>query len=101
MKKIEQGKASASLAEYTQELGGEPLVVTKRGRPVAVLVPVHGMDYETLSLSTSPDFLDILEHSRRSGEKEGWISEQDIRKEFGLPEKATAPLKKTRKNAVA
>ncbi len=100
MKKIEQAKALATLAEYSEQLEGKPLVVTKRGRPVAVLVPIKGMDFESLSLGTNPDFLAIIERSRASQEKEGGISLEDIRKEFGLPEKAPESPKKTRKKAV-
>jgi prevent-host-death family protein len=84
MKKVTMARATASLAEYVQQLGKQPLAVTSQGKPVAVLVPVEGMDLETLSLGTSPQFLDLIEASRRRHQAEGGISSEEIRREFGL-----------------
>ncbi|MBI2171492.1 MAG: type II toxin-antitoxin system Phd/YefM family antitoxin [Chloroflexi bacterium] len=87
MRKIEQGKAQATLDEYTRQLGDEPLVITKKGKPVAVLVPVKDMDMETLSLSTNSDFLAIIERSRARHEKEGGISSEEVARRLGIPQK--------------
>jgi antitoxin (DNA-binding transcriptional repressor) of toxin-antitoxin stability system len=82
--KVEITKATASLAEYVQGLTKEPLVVTLAGKPVAALVPVEGMDLETLSVGTNPDFLDLIEQSRRRYREEGGMSSEEIRKHFGM-----------------
>ena len=45
----------------------EPVLITRNGRPAAVLVPVpEDADVEDLALSFSPAFREILERSRRS-----------------------------------
>jgi hypothetical protein len=61
------------------------LILTVDGKPVAVLLPVWDADVETVSLSFNPKFLAIMEESRRSFDREGGISSEEIRKHFGLP----------------
>jgi prevent-host-death family protein len=65
VKKITLANATASLAQHVEGLDRQPLVVTVRGKPVAALVPLDGLDWEALSLGTNPDFLDLIEQSRR------------------------------------
>ena len=50
------------------------MVVTRRGQPVAVVVAVEGLDLETLSLSTSADFIALIEKSRASYRANGGLS---------------------------
>ena len=76
--------ATESLAEYARRLGAEPLIVTAHGKPVAALVPVSNVDLETLSLSTNPDFLALIERSRARLKKEGGISDKEMRRRLGI-----------------
>ncbi len=62
-------EATASLREYAARIGDAPIVVTSRGKPVAALVPISGVDVDFLSLSTESDFLDLIERSRRGHRK--------------------------------
>ena len=80
-------KATASLAEYARKAGDQVVVVTSRGKPVAAVVDVKGVDQETLSLSTNPKFLAIIERSR-ARRAEGWISSEEMRRRLGLKPKA-------------
>jgi antitoxin (DNA-binding transcriptional repressor) of toxin-antitoxin stability system len=84
MKKIEIKKALGSLAEYTRRLAEEPVIVTEKGKPIAVLVRIENADDETVSLSNDPKFLAIIERSRARHKKEGGISIKEIRKRLGL-----------------
>jgi hypothetical protein len=52
--------------------------------PVAALIPVQGTDLETLSVGTDPDFLDLLERSRRRQREEGGISSEEMRRRLGI-----------------
>jgi prevent-host-death family protein len=98
LKKVDIAKANGTLADYAQNLQQGPLVVTKKGKPVAVLVPVEGMDWESLSVSTSPEFLDLIERSRRRQEQEGSLSSEEVRRHLGLPPRTEAKAKpKSRK----
>jgi prevent-host-death family protein len=87
MKVVEMAEATASLAEYARGASQEPVVLTAGGRPVAVLVPVEGVDLESLALSTDPDFLALIECSRLRQQAEGGISSAEVRRRLGL----TAP----------
>ncbi len=43
----------------------DQVVITRHGRPAAVLVGVEGRDWEDLVLQTSPDFWKIIEDRRK------------------------------------
>jgi prevent-host-death family protein len=87
MKTVELRDATLSLADYAREAADGPLVVTVRGKPVAALVPVEGMDPESLSVSTNPQFVDLIEKSRRSLEEKGGVSSEEVRRRLRLPRK--------------
>ena len=84
MKVVKLSEATVSLAEYVRRVDGEPLVVTRAGKPVAALVPIENADLETISLSTNPKFLAIIERSRRRARTEGEIGEKEMRRRLGL-----------------
>ena len=84
MKVVETTQATASLGEYAQVIENEPVVITVQGKPIAALVPLENTDLETVSLSTNPEFLAIIERSRLRHQTEGGISSQELRKRLGL-----------------
>ena len=55
MKVIDIADAKESLAAYAADLG-EPVIVTRRGKPVAALLAVENMDLEAVSLATNDEF---------------------------------------------
>ncbi len=55
-------------------------MLTRRGRPVAMLVPVSSADLESFSLSTNPDFLAIFERSRARSKPGSGISTDEMRR---------------------
>ena len=79
MKIVEIDKATLSLANYTKKTKREPLIVTKKGKPVAALVGVENSDMETLTLSTHPGFLHLIEKSRSNHKVKGGISPEEMR----------------------
>ena len=94
MKSVDIADASVALTECARH-GQETLVVTRRGRPVAAVVPLRGVDMETLSLSTNADFIAMIEASRASYRSEGGITLERLRQKYGLerelqPKKASA-----------
>jgi hypothetical protein len=75
----------------TQLLGlarTEPLVFTRKGRPVAALVDVADDDLETLSLRTNAEFQAYLQQCRDRHEREGGTSLEEVRARYGLPPRA-------------
>jgi antitoxin (DNA-binding transcriptional repressor) of toxin-antitoxin stability system len=83
MKTIELEKATKTLGESAREAGTEPLVVTQSGKPVAILLPLGNADLETVSLSTNPRFLELIERSRSRLAEEGGLSSEGVRRQLG------------------
>jgi prevent-host-death family protein len=84
MKTLEVAKATAPLAEYAQHVDKEPVVLTVSGRPVAALISVGTMDWETVTLSLDPQFLALVERSRARQQAHGGISSTEMRRRLGL-----------------
>jgi antitoxin (DNA-binding transcriptional repressor) of toxin-antitoxin stability system len=82
MKKIELTEATKPLAEYVKEMDGQSMMIMHKGIALAALVPMDNADYETVSLSTNPEFIALLQQSRARGRKEGGISTEEMRKRF-------------------
>jgi prevent-host-death family protein len=80
MKKVEMSKATAALADYARDVENEPVIVTDHGRPIAALMPIENADAETVSLSTNPQFLALIERSRQRHDTEGGISSAEMRR---------------------
>ena len=84
MKVLEKADATAPLAEYMADLDKEPVVITSGGKPIAALVSLDSMDLETVSLSTNPKFLELIERSRSRHREQGGISSNEMRRRLGL-----------------
>ena len=63
MRTLELSAASKSLVEYAKKLEGA-VVLTRRNKPIAALVSLKNIDRETLSLSSHPEFLEIIARAR-------------------------------------
>lgn len=85
MKTVELAQATASLEEYASQLTEEPVILTDHGTPVAALVSLANADRETVTLSTSPEFLAIIARSRARQEAEGGISTEEMRRRLQIP----------------
>jgi hypothetical protein len=65
LKTLEVTEASETLATAARKRRKGALVLTEKGKPLMVLVPVEtGVDLESLSLSMSPAFQALLARSR-------------------------------------
>ena len=84
MRVIEKAEATAPLAEYTTGVKKEPVIVTRKGKPIAALVSIENADLETISLSTNRKFLALIERSRARQRTEGGISSKEMRQRLGM-----------------
>lgn len=85
MKKIELKQVKGSLADYINETGSEEgIIISRQGKPIAVLISVENLDEETVKLSLNPDFIKILNESRRSLRTEGGISLEQMKENLGI-----------------
>ena len=85
MKTLALSDASRSLAEYASELDDEVVLLTKRNRPIAAIVPLRNVDRETLALSTHPGFLALIERSRREVAAGNTLSFAEMRAALAIP----------------
>ena len=84
MKTLDITRATASSADYAQDVSRETVIVTMEGKPIAALVPIENADWETVRLSTHPQFLSLIERSRIRQKEEGGISSKEMRSRLGL-----------------
>ena len=71
MTKIEFKKASGPLSEYAEKARKDPIIVIKRGKPFAAVIPIRNADEETIALSTSRKFLNIYRAFQNPRKKRG------------------------------
>ena len=79
---VEISEATQPLADYAAQASAGPVVVTRNGQPLAVVVSAEDADMESISLSLNPDFMEIIERSRKRQETEGGISSEEMRRRF-------------------
>lgn len=82
MKIASVADVKARLSSYLKESEDGPVIVTRNGKAVAVLLAVSDDDeLERLVLAHSPRFQALLEKSRRQIEKTGGIPHDDFWRE--------------------
>jgi len=65
MKTLEVEDARASFAECIEAAQSESLLVTRDGRPAALVIGVQGRDIEQLRLEADPAFWAMIQERRR------------------------------------
>jgi prevent-host-death family protein len=87
VKSLDMNNATGSLADYARGVSKEPVILTRRGKPVAALVSVKNTDLETASLSVNPLFLAVIERSRVRRKVQGPVSSAEMRRRFRVKAK--------------
>jgi len=93
MKALGIKQATAPLAEYVRTVGEGPVIVSVKGKPVAALVSLENADWETVRLSNHPEFLALIQRSRRRQKKEGGISSNELRRRLGIRQAKQVPTR--------
>ena len=96
MKEIELAAAVRPLGDYATELGDDILLITKRGRPLAVVVPLKNVDREQVALSYNPKFLAIVERSRADRAAGRTMTLEEVKRAV----KMMAPPRRRKRSAV-
>ncbi len=84
MTRVEFKKASGRLSNYAEKARKDPVIIVKRGKPFAAVVPIRNADEETVALSISRKFLRVIERSRARLRKQGGISADELRRRLGI-----------------
>ena len=80
MKSVELKNANAALREYAADLSQGPVVLTRGGKAVAVLVRIRQADLESFLAAESPIFKRIVERSRASYRRSGGLTRAQMEK---------------------
>lgn len=83
MKKLDASAGSRQLRAAIRQAEDEPIVLTRGGKPVAAVVPIKGVDAETLKPSTSPRFLAVLRRSFAQLDSGRTLSLAEMRRRVG------------------
>jgi PHD/YefM family antitoxin component YafN of YafNO toxin-antitoxin module len=86
MKTLDIHEATAPLSDYASMVVTEPVIITSQGKPFMALIDIEDLDFETLALSLNPEFIGIIQQSRRRHEQEGGISPEEMRRRLNLTE---------------
>src|SRR5271154_4655612 len=99
MKIASVAEVKSQLSAFLKASANGPVVVTRNGRPVAVIVGVQDEDeIERLLMAYSPHLRAILERSRQQFRDGQWLSEEQFWSQFdqAQPAKGQAKTKRSR-----
>lgn len=65
MKTVSVRDLQKNIRQSVEAAQVEEVVVTRNGKPAALLIGVEGQDWESLVLQTSPRFWKLIQHRRR------------------------------------
>jgi prevent-host-death family protein len=80
MRMVKVRDARVGLAELIERVQGEPICLTRHGRPVAVLSGIKGTELENVVVEPSKKFWEEIERRRKS--KAPRCSIEQLRKEL-------------------
>lgn len=89
MRTVDISQAADSLPEYGRGKRGETWVLTRRGRPVAAVVPLDDEDYFSMRLASDPRFIAAIERARSRYAATGGLSLAEVRRKHGLAKKSS------------
>lgn len=94
MKTVALREAKQSLSGFVAHSQRERVLITKHGKPAALVIGVEGQELEDVLLSQDPEFWKLIEARR----KEPTLSIKDVRARLGLPPRPGA-RRRRRKSA--
>jgi prevent-host-death family protein len=92
MKTVDVEEANETLSMYARKVRREPLVVTRRGKPVLALMPLNDVDRESLAVSTNPKFIALMERSRARCKPGSGISTEEMRRRLAARRKGARKI---------
>jgi len=83
MKVVALGKAKDEFSACVDQAQRERILVTRHGKPAAIIIGVEGEDFEDLMTRSDPEFWRMIEERR----KEPTSPAGEVRKRLGLAAK--------------
>jgi len=82
MKTIELSTADKPLSAYAEDFSQYLVILTFHGKAIATVTPIKDIDPESLSLSTNPEFIAIIEKARDEFKAGKTISLSEMKREL-------------------
>lgn len=95
MKMVALEKTDLTLPDAADLARAGTVILTRGGKPFAVIKDLSGSDWESVGLANNPRFHALIEESRRSHRKQGGISLEQMRNDLEL--KAPRPPRKKKR----
>ncbi len=86
MKVVGLREAKQSLSVCIDKAQKDRVLITKHGKPAAVVIGVAGQEMEDVILQLDPKFWEMIEERRK---KSSTVSIEEARERYGLPAKGT------------
>lgn len=83
MKTVELAEATSDLAKYLPR-DKETVVIRNHGKAVAALMKIDDDDVEDIALSENPEFLALLERSRKQARNGQVFTFDEVCKKYGI-----------------
>src|SRR5438067_6521352 len=98
MKIASVAEVKSQFSAFLKTTASGPVIVTRNGRPVAVIVGVQDEEeIERLLMAYSPHLRAILERSRQQFRDGDWLSEEEFWSQFDQAQPSKKPPKPKRK----
>jgi len=81
MKLIGLKEAKTNLSSFVDQSQRERILITRRGKPAAVVIGVEGQDLEQVLLGGDAEFWQMIQQRRQSA---ATLTSDDIRRSFGI-----------------
>jgi antitoxin (DNA-binding transcriptional repressor) of toxin-antitoxin stability system len=94
VKTVEIEDATAPLAAYVREIRKGSVVVLKRGKAMAAVVPLDADEWEDFVVSQDPGFIEVIRRSNERYRAEGGIPFEEICRKHGYTPR---PARRSRK----
>jgi prevent-host-death family protein len=88
MKLIGLKEAKTNLSAFVAESQSERILITRRGRPAALVIGVEGQDLEQLLLAGDVGFWKMLQDRRQ---RDATLTSDDVRRSFGIETAVAQP----------
>ncbi len=84
MKAIALEDTTLTVEQLAKIASKQPVILTRKGKPVAAVKDLSGSDWEAVALANNPRFVTLIENSRRSYREKGGITIAEVRRRLGL-----------------
>jgi hypothetical protein len=87
MKVVPLEETTLTVPELVELVKEGTVILTRNGQPMLAVKNVSGSDWESVSLASNPQFIAIIEESRRSYQEGGGVSLDELRRKLGMAKK--------------